>query len=304
MVIVDHRSQDGSRNILEKLKSEGLPLDIRHDERFAHLQSEVVTRLAHEINEQEHPDWIFPLDGDEFLIPTDGDDVIESLAREDPSQVLALPWRGYVLMPADNENEPHILKRMTYRRKLEKPQWWKVALPQAILKSDKDFKIPLGSHEILNEKMEPFPIKRSSRLALAHFPVRSLAQLLVKVVGGWLSHRLDPAMRDVRGTCFQWKAIYDELREGRSLTREDLLRLSLAYATAEQWNPLPVAGSALNKNEWNPTAIIHDPLPTDGVLKYPRSSIDAWQVLLKSAEDLADQYVRLALKSSKQPEKT
>ncbi|MFA5799797.1 MAG: glycosyltransferase family 2 protein [Candidatus Peribacteraceae bacterium] len=305
MVIVDHRSQDNSRELLEQLKREGLPLDIRHDDRLGHFQAQVLTEIVREVADRDDPDWIFPLDADEFLVTLNTRSIEKTLEDEGQDMMLSIPWRTYVPLPSDSAKEPHILRRITHRKATENPTWWKVILPRTVLRSTHGLTLAQGNHAAENGSGSPIPMQESTRLALAHFPVRSVGQLTRKVVAGWLSSRLDA--KSGRGAYFQWKALYDELLAGKQFTQGDLTRLGLAYATTEQWKSLPVDFTGeqpepryveLPKMTKLTERVIQDPVPTDGVVRYPPREAGAWEVLLKSAEDLAEEYVKLARKQA------
>ncbi|OGJ61396.1 hypothetical protein A3A67_05145 [Candidatus Peribacteria bacterium RIFCSPLOWO2_01_FULL_51_18] len=305
MIVIDHRSQDNSREILEKLKQEGLPLDIRYDEQFAHRQAEVLTGILQEIALQDEPDWIILLDGDEFLVDTNDGTVAEALAKEDAGKPLGLPWRSYAPISRDDGNESNVLKRITHRKSIESPAWWKTAVPAAALREAKGITVDFGSHRLLNVEKKPMPTFESVNLALAHFPVRTSAQITCKAVGGWLSDMLDPGKQGQRGMSFQWKAIFDELKEGRDFAPEDLTRLALTYASKEQWDSMTFnftkghnLGTARPDTDAKIPGIIRDPVATDFSLKYRHRPAKPWQVLLESAEDLAEEYLKLDKKSS------
>ena len=68
MIIVLHRSIDSSKDILLKLIQEGYPLEIAENNTYAYRQSAALTTLMHEISHRKNPDWILPLDADEFLV--------------------------------------------------------------------------------------------------------------------------------------------------------------------------------------------------------------------------------------------
>ena len=46
LIVVDHGSSDGTREILHALSDEGLPLAVEHDDRDVRRQPETITRLA------------------------------------------------------------------------------------------------------------------------------------------------------------------------------------------------------------------------------------------------------------------
>ena len=66
LYLVDHRSEDGTRDILRALVAEGLPLSVQLDDHPAQRQAEIVTALARQAF-ASGADVVFPLDANEFL---------------------------------------------------------------------------------------------------------------------------------------------------------------------------------------------------------------------------------------------
>ena len=46
LIVCEHRSSDATREILESLRAEGLPMEIETEYRAAHVQEDVMSRLA------------------------------------------------------------------------------------------------------------------------------------------------------------------------------------------------------------------------------------------------------------------
>ena len=182
-----------------------------------------------------------------------------------------------------------------------------MALPRTVLRAQGGCRICPGSHLALDHLGTPLDAAASKHLALAHFPVRSVEQITRKIAGGWLSDSLDRARRgdSPSGASFQWKAILDELTSGKQLTSDDLTRIALSYATVEQWNSLPQSFTqgtidrfVLHQNDaaTAPVAagpVMRDPIETTSLLRYPHRPVTALAVLLKSTEDLTEEYIRL-----------
>jgi len=67
MFIVDNNSTDGTQEIIQNLKSEGLPIKLLFDDNPSFDQSQITTNLFYSVLEWENPDYVIPLDVDEFL---------------------------------------------------------------------------------------------------------------------------------------------------------------------------------------------------------------------------------------------
>lgn len=296
MVIVDHRSDDNTWEILNLLKDEGMPIDLRQIKDFTYDQGKIFSEVVREMSGTESPDWMIALDGDEFLVSIDGRDIRKALESEPAKKVLKIPWRGYVLRPEDDVDEKNALKRIGHRRTREDPQWWKLALPSVILKQAGN--IWLGTHDAYCGSQE-LPAELSRSLAMAHFPVRSAKQLKNKAVAGWLSTR---HFYWKYGTVNNhWKYIYDLLMEQGAITPEDLKNIASQYASERQWQKLPpdfTKGRTLRETYPAPEGnsfgregeLVYDPVNFDVDLRYPVKGMNFQKLLLKSAQELAEEF--------------
>ena len=265
MIIVDHRSQDDTGNILQRLKDEGLPLDLRSDHSFIHRQGEAMTDLLRELR-QEEVGIVIPLDADEFLCTTEGSSPRPALEAIPQDITTFVPWRTYVPLPEDLQEERNILRRITHRRLQESPQWHKVIIPGKLLHMNA--KMDMGSHALVDDTTKT-NVKHtvSPRLFLAHFPVRSAQQITGKVFGGWLSHVANP--KRMPGSIFQWKAIFDQVKHGGTVDAVTLKNMALDYATERQWQALPEEAKgkhtlkkfvAVDPSAAMPLEVIRDPV--------------------------------------------
>jgi hypothetical protein len=270
MIIVVHRSIDASADILQSLKHEGFPLAITEDAGLMHRQGEALTQ---KMQTAMDADWILPLDADEFLHAPSGQSVRELLSAQSCDTVLKLPWRTYVPTPDDIRAEPCVLRRITHRRSVEQPQFYKVAIPTCVLRKG-DKTLPLGSHELLDAQGQPVPAALSDTLCIGHFPVRSPHQLMRKVIGGWLSHRANPAAKP--GQIYQWKHLYDQLLEGTMITHADLERVARAYACDAPDAPL-----------------VEDPISASFTLHYPHAEPSPLDVLADNEAATTEELQRL-----------
>ncbi|MDD5055613.1 MAG: glycosyltransferase family 2 protein [Candidatus Peribacteraceae bacterium] len=294
MIIVDHRSQDNSREILQKLRGEGLPLDIRHDDGIAHRHGRVMTETARELMAApDPPDLLMLLDADEFLVRNNGGSPRSVLERS--TGILGIPCRNYIPLPSDRKEELNILKRMTHRRPAEDPQWYKICVDGMTLARHPDACIVEGNHKMTSKDGADLPMEKSKELVIAHFPVRTVDQILCKAYGGWFSHLSDPA--PVHGGAFQWKALLDTVRQGKRLDAEALTVIALEYATKRQWDRLPSTFTGdlkhLRRTETPDQAPVQDPIPSLIDLRYRHYPADPRTVLLGTAEGLAREHARL-----------
>ncbi|MBU0766913.1 glycosyltransferase family 2 protein [Patescibacteria group bacterium] len=220
MIIILHRTEDSSLSILNRLKEEGLNIEIRQDQSVAHRQSGALTDLMRGLMVEEKPDWILPLDADEFLCG----DLVGELKKVPAGQVVLLPWRTYIPTPDDDSCEISVLNRIAHCRAEEIPQYYKILIPQS-LASDPNAVIPLGSHRLCGVDADEY---KEHGLSLAHFPVRSEKQLRNKILKGWESHLANPDRNP--GEIYQWEELVGRCRDPKSINKEELRDIALNYA--------------------------------------------------------------------------
>jgi len=260
--IVDHCSEDGTREILRALGDEGLPLSIARDDRPAQRQPETITALARAaFADGAHA--VFPLDADEFLKCPDRATLEQWLARLPHGLCAALDWQTYVPDFADAPTHApvHPLAAARRRRAAEAHGLHKVVLTQAFARAPAAMVGP-GNHTVLMEgwsqdlRRQPVRLARvpPAVAALAHIPVRSASQLRVKIALGWRAHlaaqRADPTL------AYHWQELYAELARGEP---------SAARLRDIAWN----YGAPMARWESpRTTELVDDPLPAQTPLRY------------------------------------
>lgn len=224
-----HRCTDGTRDILERLAAEGLPVSVREVQDEAYVQAETLTAMLREA--AADAPWVLPLDADEFLAV---DGALGARLSDVPSdRPSLLPWRTYVPMPEDVSGMD-LPQRIRHRRAAERPQYWKVLLPAGIA-AQPGVSLSLGSHALLRADGTPWRAERAPGLRLAHFPVRGEAQLRRKVLDGWRSQQLRPDHRP--GQVFQWEALHARCLDPRPIAPEELRDIAARYASQTEETP-------------------------------------------------------------------
>lgn len=239
LLVVDHRSTDGSAEILDALAAEGLPLTVTRDAGLGHAQGDGLTKQMKAAARRYRADWVVALDADEFLTSREPGGVRAALAREAPAgRYLRVPWRSYVPTPTDEAGEPDVLRRIEHRCASEPKQWFKVLAPKELAGARRSLLGP-GSHDLYRgraKRSRRYPCETSASLALAHFPLRSVEQMERKVLRGWLGTLALPPEQRPRNP--HWGALFGALARGE---RPDAARLS---ETARLYPALPEASGA------------------------------------------------------------
>ena len=273
LIVIDHRSSDGTGELLEALAGEGLPLSVRHENSSAHRQDVILTAVMREAATSDGADWVVPLDADEFLVADGGDarEVLRTLAAD---RAWTIDLRYYVPC-ADDPTDDNVLRRIRHRLASDGTFWTrKVIVPAAWARGGRR-SLSQGSHTLVDVRTgKRVPAAFTDKLALAHFPVRSEHQLARKVLGGWPAHVARPDRP--RSGAFQWKRIFHSVLAGE-LTAERLQALAIDYPTRE------TEGRARRDIEL-------DPVPTRFELRYDVPPEPApLEILAETAVGLAEE---------------
>lgn len=280
LVVVDHGSSDGTPEILDALVAEGLPLEVQRDASVGYLQSEIMTRTVRHALRRHGADFVFALDGDEFLKVPRRALLDEILATLPPGLHAAMQWQTYVPDFEDSASaQRSVLARAKRRLATERHGLHKVIVARAFADTP-DAVIAVGNHVVLPRADHPTaeqPVRHArvaaEVVALAHLPVRSARQLVNKIVIGWLSHCV--ARRDNADLAFHWRELYQEIADGRIPDAGRLRAIAANYG-------LPMAAWMAPED----IALIDDPLP-DCEVRYTAMARDATlPLVLRFAEKL------------------
>jgi hypothetical protein len=184
-LIFDHASTDGTPFLLRRLQRDGLPLTLFTDNHVEVWQARRTTELMRRAVRDFAADWVVPLDADEFPQAAGASTFRNLLAAAPPGRVLRYPLTNYAPHPADDPAEANPVRRLRHRLAAP-PDTVKVIVPRSLAVSPAAA-LGEGNHlAALNGTelpADPFDAW------LAHFPTRTPAQTLVKVVQWELQRR-------------------------------------------------------------------------------------------------------------------
>lgn len=230
MYILDNRSSDDTRAILDALVIEGCPLVILDDPEQAYFQSEKMTRLATQVAQREMPDFIFPIDDDEFIKCGSRQELEEELSLLAPSECGSIAWQTYVPDHDTTAVSPNPLAYIRRRRKRETPQYYKAWIPKSVF-SAKNLVIQQGNHIVtVDGKAAQQRVLKNA--ILAHVPVRSPDQIVAKAVIGWFGILLR-GDSDRHSYSYQWRGLYRQFLEDPHVSWADAHNIALHYAELE-----------------------------------------------------------------------
>jgi len=275
LVVLDNGSTDGTRDVLGRLRDEGLALDVIDDPAPGKYLSRRLTRLMQEEAIGRHrADWILPLDADEFVAVAPGHDLVPRETAD--GEPLLLEWRSYVPSADDRGDEPNPLVRIRHRLATERHTLAKVMAPAALGRLP-NAAIAQGSHALTIDG-RPRPARLHPHARLAHYPIRSATQFMVKTVIGHLQNEVIP----FRDSAWGWhhRNHYERLKTDPTAFIAGVAILAQRYSR-------PVADDSVHETVDDPIEYLGGPLrytpPFAGTL-------DAWPPVLHYVQDLARRY--------------
>lgn len=231
MVVIDNASTDGTREILEALRAEGLPLVLLDDPVFGHFQGEKVTQAYRMTAPVFTPDLVYLLDADEFLRAPSREALQDALAALPPGSAALLPWTTHVpddgVPAADFLADP--LRHARRRRREEEPVYYKAVIRRDPA-DDRRLVIEQGNHAVRREDGVPVRHAVVDGASLAHLPVRGTDQLTAKVINGWQACQARNRVRNVPGEAYQWQSLHDRIVSGHPLADADIVDTAMGYA--------------------------------------------------------------------------
>ena len=232
LIVADHKSTDRTREILEALQEEELPVLIEDVAAARHAQAETMTRLLWLAADEHQADLIVLLDADEFLIPTDEAsvrDVLETLAIDD---VCSLRWQRYLPQSDDGIPAGVFALSVPLLRAKEPEQGQKIIVRGDVVRRDHPG-IAEGNHMILREGRVAHGYHGDfcDGLELAHLYWRSPAQICSKFAVGWPNIAGKYGLSTPSGGGYQ--GVFERIRKGETPRRiED----------DKAWEPCSLAG--------------------------------------------------------------
>lgn len=280
LIVINHRSADATAQILQCLQKEGLPIEVLDETSLDFQQSRMMTWLLKKVMSDYNPDWVFPLDADEF-ITMPGRGTVRAVLEEFPhDRTVKVFYRSYVPLSSDNLQQPNILKRIQYRRISENPQLGKILIPRSMAIEKRGI-IAAGNHSFVKlkyGKQKQFPYVHSDKLVIGHFPIRSAEQIMTKAFVTWLAILANPDKEPTEG--FHVKLLYDRFVANDKIQPEELSDMALNYVLCKQPSIL------------TPDILVHDPLqPEQGEfeLRYnAENSANLLPMLARMAEEFAE----------------
>lgn len=286
--ILDNGSSDHTPHILRRLAEVGYAITVTHDPAIHYRQAEMTTRLVQGIAARQEFDFIFPIDGDEFI--ADPEAFRASLSALGPSQVGSVEWS--TLVP----NDGAVMTRSAplfdgfARRRTEVRGVRKVVIPNDLAQKAA---IQMGNHIVHDASGAPVT-EVPLPVPLFHVPVRSKEQIIAKTLIG--SYKMAIKEGRKRDEVFHWDLIARFIRSNNFVLSDEQLRdIALGYGWSQgdpkvrDTIPQPI-GSADVIQQYAELARPNLPLLIDGFLnqlceeiRLTRSTVSLTKKLLRKA---------------------
>ena len=213
-VLLDNMSSDRTVEILHCLMKEGYQIEVLADKEIAHNQADKLMNLLYYCQKKYDSDFYIPLDDDEVIFAPDvnfsGTHIRNYLkANAGTRDLFHFNWRNYFPAAEDDPGEVCVPKRQTLYFDESMQYGMKCIVSRGLL-ADDSFILWQGSHsgdgELITER------RMFNELIVAHYPCRSLEQVISKVVVGWLANL---AIKDKPDHWAKhWQKMYDMVRQG------------------------------------------------------------------------------------------
>lgn len=280
-VLIDNNSTDNTVNILKNLIKEGYQIELFKDDENAYMQSMKMNILINNVANRHSSDWIIPLDDDEILVSKNGKSVRDVIESWDKNKGYYANWRIYIPTEEDDNKIICPAKRQTFCFSDDLVKEGKIIFGNDIA-LDKNFRIVQGNHCFVgvdNEKV------KQEELIIAHYPVRSEAQIISKALVGWTNYIAMPER--LKGNGDHWKAIYDYYKRNSSISIDAMWEICMMYLYNKD---LSIENVILEREILNIDSRAY-------IIKYTKEKeVDPFLNYMLNTEKLAENYANLLKK--------
>ncbi len=207
VIATDHRSEDGTTDVLRAFERTGR-LRLLREEGRAFEQDVWVTRMGRMAAREHGAAWVIHTDADEFWWPAAGD-LRETLAAV-PASVgrLVVPRSNF--LPARDEGGP-FFERMVMRDRASENAVGTPLPPKVCHRACVDVTVHMGNHDATSPQLGP--AVPADDLEILHFPVRGWRQIERKVVQGAQALASNRALPEQFG--ITWRRLGAGVEDGR-----------------------------------------------------------------------------------------
>ncbi|HWR28575.1 MAG TPA: hypothetical protein VN631_01970, partial [Negativicutes bacterium] len=212
----------------------GLPIsfsdeffDLEYDE-YRLPQTRISNQLIQLAFETFGADLAFVADADEFVTTVDGCSPRDILEQFDAAIEYRALWRTYVCDAKLTQNNKFLPDYFSSYRNPLLERFGKVFISRTLFE-EYQCRLTDGNHSLAYANPQKTPsVKYRDDVSIAHYPIRSVNQLAIKIVNGWFSYLASPNHAEGRG--FHWEKIYRHIKTLGVLDDHIATDESLRYA--------------------------------------------------------------------------
>ncbi len=235
ILICDDDSTDGTREIIEKLAAEGLPVILFYNlHSIGYYQDLLINHLAKKAVDSHGADLVLPLDADEFLYSLNGENPRSTLESLSDSEVYRLNWPFF--LPSDNPRKNSVFLPTYFEEYMNQSRLKKVMVGAALLRNPHN-RISIGNQVLYKDDSQAFwDARLLDNLILAHYPVRSAEQIMTKAIVGWANALCTLTPGNVAGN---WGTMYQQIKQYGFPNTVQLKEFAMTYRFGENLPVLP-----------------------------------------------------------------
>jgi hypothetical protein len=223
-------STDHTREIIALLIKEGYDLNYLQKVEGGYNQPKPTRAYLSYVKKRNNPDWIFLLDADEIIIANDLEELVQEMKNIPPNTFLSAEWKTYVPTTLNYFDSKSPLSECFGQRDDKGLIYRKVSIPGTV--ANRIVTTP-GNHSAKSTNRIIINEQYSKSYQLAHFPVRSVEQIVVKNLIA--THNLSTRVDAVPGEGDHVLPILGMLRNNNyNLTIEALASIAMNYACSVQ----------------------------------------------------------------------
>jgi Glycosyl transferase family 2 len=225
VIASDHRSTDGTTEVLERYAAKGLVHLIRREEEQIR-QSAWMTEMARLAATEHGADWVINSDADEFWWPAAASfkDALAAVPR--PFGIVYAISRVFVPRPGDGRFAERMTARLALPAPINDPATPFRHVAKVAHRADANAVVMQGNHRVTGVPYRD--VRGWSPLEVLHFPLRSATQAAAKHEHTWTAWR-----RNLRGDIARARRRFDEGRASDFYDRVALDDATIARGIAD-----------------------------------------------------------------------
>ncbi|MFC1575515.1 glycosyltransferase family 2 protein [Gemmatimonadota bacterium] len=208
-IVTDNLSEDGTRDILEAYRRQGV-LHYLHEPEDNYNQAVWVTRMSELGVTEFGADWVINNDADEFWWAEAKND-LKAVLRDVPASVLGLEVSRHNFVPRPGTDTVSFLETMIYRETVSLNGLGQPLPPKVCHRALPDLSVAQGNHAIRSGR-RTLKLPATDELCIFHFPMRTPAQFSKKIEKGGAAYTRSGLPRGLGSI---WRMLYEAQKEGR-----------------------------------------------------------------------------------------